>query len=122
MLLQRTTTGIHKDDYEFGIDGNPIKKFGSQGQQKSFVIALKLAQFDMIKKVKGFMPLLLLDDIFDKLDELRIQKLMTMVAGNSFGQIFVTDARPERTQAMFEDINAGIKIFHIEEGAVVSET
>lgn len=122
MLLQRTTTGIHKDDYEFGIDGNPIKKFGSQGQQKSFVIALKLAQFDMIKKVKGFKPLLLLDDIFDKLDELRIQKLMTMVAGNSFGQIFVTDARPERTQAMFEVINAGIKIFHIEEGAVVSET
>lgn len=116
LLLQRTTTGIHKDDFEFEIDGIPVKKFGSQGQQKSFVIALKLAQFDMIKRTKGFKPLLLLDDIFDKLDELRIQKLMTMVAGNSFGQIFVTDARSERTVPMFKNIGTDVKIFHIEDG------
>lgn len=121
LLLQRTTMGIHKDDFDFIIDGNPVKKFGSQGQQKSFIIALKLAQFDMVKKVKGFNPLLLLDDIFDKLDELRIHKLMTMVAGNSFGQIFVTDARPERTRKMFENINTEVRIFNIEDGGIIDK-
>ena len=120
LLLQRTTLGIHKDDFTFEIDGNPIKKFGSQGQQKSFVIALKLAQFDMIKKAKAYKPILLLDDIFDKLDELRIHKLMTMVAGNSFGQIFVTDARPDRTKAMFEGIASAVKIFDIKDGQALS--
>lgn len=119
LFLQRTTLGVHKDDFEFAIGGNPLKKFGSQGQQKSFIIALKLAQFDMIKKMKGFNPLLLLDDIFDKLDESRIHKLMTMVAGNMFGQIFVSDARPERTRQMFEAIKAETQIFIIEEGALV---
>ncbi len=122
LLLQRTNRGIHKDDFELVINGNSLKKFGSQGQQKSFVIALKLAQFDMIKNNKGFKPLLLLDDIFDKLDELRIHKLMIMVAGNSFGQIFVTDARPERTKAMFENIGADVRIFHIENGQATSLT
>ena len=121
LALQRTTMGIHKDDFEFTIEGNPLKKFGSQGQQKSFIIALKLAHFDVIKKVKGFKPLLLLDDIFDKLDELRIEKLMTMVAGNSFGQIFVTDARPERTREMFKKVNSEIFVFVIEDGNLVGE-
>lgn len=120
LLLQRTNLGIHKDDFEFAIDNNPIKKFGSQGQQKSFIIALKLAQFDIVKNMKGFNPLLLLDDIFDKLDDLRIHKLMTMVAGNRFGQIFVTDARPERTKKMFESINAEVRIYNIEDGTVIA--
>jgi len=121
MALQRTTLGIHKDDFEFTIQGNPLKKFGSQGQQKSFIIALKLAHFDMIKKAKGFKPLLLLDDIFDKLDELRIMRLMTMVAGNAFGQIFVTDARPERAQDIFQTLKGDVRIFKIDAGKLVKE-
>lgn len=121
MLLQRTTLGIHKDDFDFSIEGNPLKKFGSQGQQKSFIIALKLAHFDLIKHIKGFKPLLLLDDIFDKLDDLRIKKLMNMVAGNSFGQIFVTDARPERTIAVFKSIDTKMRIFNIENGKLIED-
>lgn len=121
LMLQRTTLGIHKDEFEFTIQENPLKKFGSQGQQKSFIIALKLAHFDMIKKAKGFNPLLLLDDIFDKLDELRIQKLMTMVAGNTFGQIFVTDARSERTKEVFKTLEGDIRVFTIDAGELVGE-
>jgi DNA replication and repair protein RecF len=117
--LQRTTKGLHKDDFDFQIDGFPIKKFGSQGQQKSFVIALKLAQYEIIRKEKGFHPLLLLDDIFDKLDDKRMRKLMEMVAGNNFGQIFVTDARPERSRQLFEGIDSEIKFFTIQEGQVI---
>jgi len=118
--LQRTTLGIHKDDFIFEINGQPLKKFGSQGQQKSFVIALKLAQFDIIKHQKKIKPILLLDDIFDKLDDLRIQKLTEMVINQSFGQLFVTDARPERTASIFDQVNANKKVFHIEGGQVVS--
>jgi DNA replication and repair protein RecF len=102
IILQRTTHGIHRDDFIFKIGEHPLKSYGSQGQQKSFVIALKLAQFDIIKNQKGFKPLLLLDDIFDKLDNHRISKLMEMVAGNSFGQLFITDARAERGEKLFE--------------------
>lgn len=118
MALQRTTLGIHKDDFLFELEGYPIKKFGSQGQQKSFVIALKLGQFELIKKAKGFKPLLLMDDIFDKLDDHRIEKLMDLVAGKAFGQLFVTDARPERTIAIFEKIEAEVKIFGVDNGLV----
>jgi len=81
-VLERTTAGIHKDDLQFVIHGMPMKKFGSQGQQKSFLIALKLAQYTFLNMQKGFKPLLLLDDIFDKLDEKRVTKLMQMVSEN----------------------------------------
>src|SRR5690606_5815927 len=91
-LLERTTVGIHKDDLLFAIHGDmPLKKFGSQGQQKSFLIALKLAQYSFLYRRKGFKPLLLLDDIFDKLDDRRTRKLMQMVSADDFGQIFLTD-------------------------------
>jgi DNA replication and repair protein RecF len=113
ILLQRTTAGIHKDDFLFNIGEYPLKKFGSQGQIKSFLVALKLAQFDIIQKEKGTSPLLLLDDIFDKLDDLRISKLVQMVSGNAFGQIFITDARPERTLGMIKNIRADKKVFLI---------
>ncbi len=93
----RTTMGAHRDDFIFNIDGYPLKKYGSQGQQKSFVIALKLAQFETLFSAKGQKPLLLLDDIFDKLDDKRIAYLLKMMADDRFGQIFLTDARPERT-------------------------
>jgi DNA replication and repair protein RecF len=119
IILQRTATGIHRDDFEFLIEDYPMKKFGSQGQQKSFVVALKLAQFEMIKKIRGFKPLLLMDDIFDKLDDKRIAKLMEMVAGHAFGQLFVTDARPERTYKVFENIVADIKMIAISNGKIV---
>lgn len=118
---QRTTLGIHKDDYVFEIDNHPVKKYGSQGQQKSFVISLRLSQFDIIREAKGVKPLLLLDDVFDKLDDFRITKLSEMVATRSFGQLFVTDARPERTYQIFEPIVADKKVFTIHRGELVKE-
>lgn len=118
MQAQRTRKGIHKDDFDFEINGFPVKKYGSQGQQKSFVIALRLAQFDIIKNEKGVKPILLLDDIFDKLDDLRIAKLVEMVAQHSFGQLFVTDARPERTYTIFQSIEAERKVFTVRKGSV----
>jgi DNA replication and repair protein RecF len=121
LFLQRTGLGIHKDDYVFRLSGYPVKNYGSQGQQKCFVIALKLAHFDIIRNHKNIKPLLLLDDIFDKLDDQRIGKLMEMVAKNTFGQLFITDARPERTEKIFEHIPAEIRIFHIENGQITLE-
>ncbi len=112
LMMQRTTSGVHKDDFEFMIDNYSLKKTGSQGQQKSFLIALKLAHFDVMKDDKGFKPLLLLDDIFDKLDDKRIGKLLDMIANNVFGQLFVTDARPERTSRIFEHLPAEVKVFN----------
>jgi len=96
VMLQRTTTGIHKDDFLFLLNNNEVKRFGSQGQQKSFLIGLKLAEFQCIAEKKKFKPLLLLDDIFDKLDDHRIRKIMQFVADGMFGQLFITDARPAR--------------------------
>jgi DNA replication and repair protein RecF len=100
----RTTKGVHKDDYVFSLDAQSIKKYGSQGQKKSFVMAIRLAQFEIITNQKGFKPLLLLDDIFDKLDENRIAKLIEMIQNGTFGQVFLTDARPERTKALLSHL------------------
>ncbi len=86
-VLRYTTAGIHKDDLSFGINSYPLKRFGSQGQQKSFIIAIKLAQFDYTKNIKGFKPILLFDDIFDKLDETRVTQLIQLVSQDSFGQV-----------------------------------
>jgi len=116
IILERTTKGIHRDDFLFKIGEFPIKSYGSQGQQKSFVISLKLAEFDIIKQKKGFKPLLLLDDIFDKLDENRIKKLLKMVAAKNFGQLFITDARVESSGKFFEEMRAKISIFKVEKG------
>ncbi|CAN5511449.1 DNA replication and repair protein RecF [soil metagenome] len=117
LVLQRTNCGIHKDDLLFEIEGFPLKKFGSQGHQKSFLIGLKLSQFEIIKNEKSFPPLLLLDDIFDKLDDHRISKLLEMVSSGRFGQIFITDARPERSERIFSSIKMECKIFKITDGA-----
>ncbi len=91
VMLQRTDVGIHKDDMEFFIGANKMKKFGSQGQQKSFIISMKFAQYELIAQSKQFKPVLLIDDIFDKLDNDRSQKLIELIASNNFGQIFLTD-------------------------------
>lgn len=118
-ILERTSQGIHKDDLSFTIhDDMPLKKFGSQGQQKSFLIALKLAQYSFLRREKKYKPLLLLDDIFDKLDEKRTRKLMQMVSDDEFGQIFITDTDAVRLQKIFEDIAQPIRIFAIQGGMV----
>jgi DNA replication and repair protein RecF len=114
LLLQRTNRGIHKDDFDFTINGHSIKNVGSQGQQKSFMIALKLAQFDFLKLKTNTTPLLLLDDIFDKLDDQRIQKLIRILSTEVDSQLFVTDARPERSQQIFEALPKELRIFNIE--------
>lgn len=118
-ILERTTQGIHKDDLLFTIHSDmPLKKFGSQGQQKSFLIALKLAQYAFLYEQNKFKPLLLLDDIFDKLDESRTKKLMQMVSDDEFGQIFITDTDASRIQKIFDEIQQPIRIFGIEGGQV----
>jgi DNA replication and repair protein RecF len=120
-ILQRTSVGIHKDELTFQIHGMPLKKFGSQGQQKSFLIALKLAKYSFLYQQKGFKPLLLLDDIFDKLDDLRMTKLMKMVSEEDFGQIFITDTNAERVERIFEEIGVDLKLFHIDKSMVSHE-
>ncbi len=111
--LQYTSTGIHKDDLSFEIEGYPIKKFGSQGQQKSFLIALKLAQFHFIKKQAKTTPILLLDDIFDKLDENRVAHIVTLVNEENFGQIFISDTHAERTEKVVKSIHQSYQLFKL---------
>lgn len=116
-ILERTTQGIHKDDLLFTIhEEMPLKKFGSQGQQKSFLIALKLAQYTYLQHQNKFKPLLLLDDIFDKLDDKRTKKLMQMVSNDEFGQIFITDTDAGRIKKIFDEIQQPIRIFDIDGG------
>lgn len=119
-ILERTNCGIHKDDLVFSIHGLPLKKFGSQGQQKSFLIALKLAQYTYLKQQKGFEPILLLDDIFDKLDDLRTKKLMEKVSDHDFGQIFITDTSAERIRKIFDEIGEDVSIFAVQNGQIKS--
>lgn len=111
--LQYTSTGVHKDDLQFDIEGHPIKKFGSQGQQKSFLIALKLAQFDFIKAQSGVNPILLLDDIFDKLDESRVAQIIKLVNDENFGQLFISDTHAERTENAVKQVHQEYEIFKL---------
>ncbi|SNR16832.1 DNA replication/repair protein RecF [Tenacibaculum jejuense] len=112
-ILQYTSAGVHKDDLTFGIGSYPIKKFGSQGQQKSYLIALKLAQFEFIKKQSELTPILLLDDIFDKLDENRVSQIVNLVNDDEFGQIFITDTHSERTENVVKQSNKPYQIFNL---------
>jgi DNA replication and repair protein RecF len=111
--LHYTSVGIHRDDLLFEIDHYAIKKFGSQGQQKSFLIALKLAQFEFVKKTSGVNPILLFDDIFDKLDASRVEKIIEMVNNDSFGQLFISDTHPERTESIVKSTHQSYKIFNL---------
>ena len=117
--VRYTTAGIHKDDLLMKINGYPLKKFGSQGQQKSYVVAIKLAQFEYTRDIKGFKPVLLLDDIFDKLDENRVKKIIQLVSENSFGQIFITDTQKERIESIFIQVNIDHRIFNIADGTAI---
>ncbi|HIN40651.1 MAG TPA: DNA replication and repair protein RecF [Flavobacteriales bacterium] len=118
-IVQYSTVGIHKDDLLFKIEGFPIKKIGSQGQKKSFVIAIRLAQFDFIKNFKEFKPLLLLDDIFDKLDPSRVKKLIEKVSGEAFGQIFITHTHKKRLKEVLKNIAVGYMMFNVNNGLVL---
>lgn len=111
--LQYTNVGVHKDDLLFTIEGHPIKKFGSQGQQKSFLIALKLAQFDIIKTQSGVNPILLLDDIFDKLDDQRVAQIIKLVDDENFGQLFISDTHAERTEQAVKQVHQSYEIFKL---------
>ncbi len=119
-ILQYTSVGPHKDDLIFIINGFPVKRFASQGQQKSFLIALKLAHFDFVSNQKKLKPILLLDDIFDKLDDDRVGNLMELVSKDNFGQIFITDTHPERLLSIFENMGVAIRTFPVREGEIVS--
>lgn len=117
--VQYTTVGTHKDDLLFMIEQRPIKRFGSQGQQKSFLIAMRLAQFDWLKDRLGVKPVLLLDDIFDKLDNFRVAQLMSLVSQHTFGQVLVTDTDEIRVTGIFQAIDVVPNMVLFNEGEVV---
>ena len=112
-VLQYTSSGTHKDDIEFLIGNYPIKKFGSQGQQKSFLIALKLAQYEVLKAKSGNSPILLLDDIFDKLDSKRVKQIIKMVNDSNFGQLFISDTDAKRTENVVKSAHDNYEIFKL---------
>lgn len=124
VLLQRSTTGPHRDDFVFLMDGLPVKSYASQGQQKSFAIALKLAQFELLAAKPqpsgspATKPLLLLDDIFDRLDDKRIARLLQLVADQTFGQVFLTDTNLARTDQALAGVSSDIQRFEVRSGSV----
>ena len=118
-VSQYTNVGIHKDDIVFEMDEYPIKKISSQGQQKSFLIALKLAQFDFMQKQMDFNPILLLDDIFDKLDDKRVEKIIAFANDGLFGQVFITDTHKQRTEEILNTSKMEYNLFEIENGGLV---
>jgi DNA replication and repair protein RecF len=118
-IMQYTTTGIHKDDLVFSIDEYPIKKLGSEGQNKTFLVALKMAQFSFIKEIADMKPILLLDDIFDKLDRQRVKQIIKVVSGDHFGQIFITDTNREHLEGIIRKMNADSRIFQVNAGNII---
>jgi DNA replication and repair protein RecF len=121
-ILEYTTVGIHKDDLLLEMDDYAVKSIGSQGQQKSYLVALKLAKFDYIKKQAGFPPILLLDDIFDKFDAKRVEQIIRLVANHRFGQIFITDTHADRLRDILVAHNTDYKLFNIENGIIEEVT
>lgn len=111
--------GIHRDDLEMNLGGFPMKREGSQGQNKTYAISLKLAQFDFLRKtISSTTPLLLLDDIFDKLDASRVEKIVNLVAGNDFGQIFITDTNRDHLDQILKDRDFDYKLFKVKNGEI----
>ena len=117
-ILGYTTVGIHRDDLDMSLDGYPIKKIGSQGQNKTFVIAMKFAQFDFLKQACQQVPILLLDDIFDKLDSDRVEQIIKLVSKENFGQIFITDTNREHLDDMLKKINSDHHLYQVTNGQV----
>ncbi|MDR3705379.1 MAG: DNA replication/repair protein RecF [Paludibacteraceae bacterium] len=118
-ILGYTTKGIHKDDLDMHLGEYPIKRVGSQGQNKTYLIALKLAQFNFIKQISGTCPILLLDDIFDKLDANRVKQIIKLVSEDNFGQIFITDTNREHLDEIIKGVNQDTHIFTVENGNVI---
>lgn len=117
-ILNRTSAGLHRDDLVFSQDGHPLRRVASQGQLKSFVLSLKLAQYELLRRNTQRTPLLLLDDIFDKLDRERVRQLLSLVTGNDYGQIFLTDTNVQRVKEL---LGVGGSLFRVEEGAVTPQ-
>lgn len=117
MALRYTSAGVQRDDFVFLMNGYPIRKCGSQGQQKSFLVSLKFAQYELMKENYGFAPILLLDDLFDKLDMTRVSNLLKMVAGNDFGQIFLSDSNKVRITGIVDSITADRAYFETSSGS-----
>ena len=117
-ILGYTSSGIHKDELEMTLGGYLIRRVGSQGQNKTYLIALKLAQFAFLNKRGRTTPILLLDDIFDKLDASRVEQIIKLVAGDNFGQIFITDTNREHLDRILHKVGSDYKMFRVEKGAV----
>ncbi|MFP5470992.1 MAG: DNA replication/repair protein RecF [Bacteroidia bacterium] len=122
MALEYTSVGAHKDDLIFLIEGKPIKKFGSQGQQKSYLVALKLAQYEFLKRKSGKKPILLMDDVFDKLDQQRVSNILKLVHDDVFGQVFITDTDSSRLEKLFKENELNAEIFEIKKQTVEQES
>lgn len=120
-ILGRTSGGVHRDDIACLMDGRPLKTYGSQGQLKSFVLSLKLAQYAYLHLIKKEKPLILLDDIFDKLDPLRVKQLLEILSGDDFGQVIITDTQSERISTILDEINQTFSIFVIDKGKVIGQ-
>lgn len=120
-LCQFTTSGVHRDDMKMNIGGYPLRKYGSQGQQKSFLVALKLAQYTIVAQERGEKPILLLDDLFDKLDMSRVEKLLGLVSREDFGQIFITDCNKVRLQGILDKSGEGYSLFGVDDGQVTEQ-
>ena len=118
--LRYTSSGLQRDDFIFTMNGHPIRRYGSQGQQKSFLVSLKFAQYEIMKKNYGFAPVLLLDDVFDKLDMNRISNLLQMVASNDFGQIFITDSNKVRMSGIVDRLTQDRAYFETVSGTFSS--
>lgn len=119
-MLQRSTLGPHRDDLALYMDGKPVKKFASQGQLKSFLLALRLAQYEVLRQAKGVSPILLLDDIFDKLDVQRVRHLVGLLIGRDFGQIFITDTQRGRIEEIIASFSGDYKLFEVEDGVITA--
>lgn len=120
LILKRTSTGIHKDDIDLLLDDRSLKTFASQGQLKSFVLALKISQYEYLQKICAETPILLLDDIFDKLDRTRVKNLIVYLIEKEKGQIFITDTNQDRVSSILEELKVSHRVFIIEDGAVKS--
>ncbi len=116
--LAYTTAGIHKDDILLLLDDLPIKRVASQGQQKTYLVALKLAEYEFLKNHSGKKPILLLDDIFDKFDTNRVKHIIDLTSNDRFGQIFITDTEMDRIHKVLDNISNGHRIFHVESGEI----
>lgn len=117
-ILGYTTAGIHRDDLDMRMDDYSIKKVGSQGQNKTYVVAMKLAQFDFLKRAGSTTPVLLLDDIFDKLDSTRVEQIVKLVSEDNFGQIFITDTNRDHLDEILKDLNSDYRLYQVEGGGV----